>query len=103
MAGYPMPGQTDFTADEEQQMRQGQANIAALSTQANSGAKPAAAPVEPAGNKEAGLDSGLKALGAKIGGAMNSSGGGDEGDDDPSAGLNTGNLGGTGGLLGDMY
>jgi hypothetical protein len=22
---YPMPGQTDFTADEEQQMRQGQA------------------------------------------------------------------------------
>lgn len=102
MAGYPMPGQTDFTADEEKQMRQGQANLNSQ-TQASlnslSAKQPSAAAPDPA-NREAGLNPVAGGVGKMLGRAVFGGGSGDGGG---GGDVSAGNIGGTGGGLGGLY
>jgi hypothetical protein len=93
---YPMPGQTDFTAQEEQQMRQSQADINALRATATGAAPPVTAAQNP-NNAESGLNPLATGVGKALGGAVFGGGGGGGGD------VSAGNIGGTGGDLGGLY
>lgn len=79
MTGYPMPGPTDFTAAEEQQMRQSQNTINSLAA-TNTANGPPQQSQSPAGgaNKEAGLAPVAAGLGNAVGGMLGGMGGGGE-------------------------
>ena len=100
MAGYPMPGQTDFTAQEEQQMRNSQANINSLSSSANANAKPAAAPQDNPNNAESGLNPAAAGIGKVLGRAVFGGGGGTV--DAPAASNSVGGSGGDGTISDDF-
>ena len=91
----PMPGQTTFSADEEQQMRNSQATINALARQGNSGQQASATPTST--TPEAGLNPAAYGAGKALGGLVGSIGSGGGGS------LDQGTIGGTGGGLGGVY